>query len=89
MEVDPDRLARIGQLLVDELLIDPPAATLDLVEAGLIDSLGFMTLFAALESVFGLEIELDDMDLDNFRSVAMIATFLDTKLGVVDRPESR
>ena len=54
----------------------PVAAEADLLDAGLIDSLALVTLIVAFEDTFGVQLPLDDFDIDRFRSVASIADFL-------------
>lgn len=63
-------------VLRESLLLDPPDSTTDLIDGGLIDSVGFMELFLLLEDEFGIQIELDDLDLDHFRSVDRLASFV-------------
>lgn len=69
-------IARILRLLRDSLFLDPPSCEADLVEGGMIDSMGFMELFALLEAEFGIRIELGDLDLDHFRTVERMAAFV-------------
>ena len=44
-----------------------------LVKAGALDSLGFVELLVHLEREFAVKISIEDLELDNFRSVARIA----------------
>ena len=53
-----------------------PAVDIDLFETGLIDSLVFIDLLLALEEEFSMEIALDRVNLDDFRSIARIASFI-------------
>jgi acyl carrier protein len=69
-------IARIRGQLRDSLFLDPPSTETDLVEGGMIDSLGFMDLFIILEDEFGIEIEPGDLDLDHFRTVERMASFV-------------
>lgn len=70
----------ITQFVVEEFLPDlrpgELAADLDLVEAGVIDSLGLLKVIAWLEDRFG--ICADDVELapENFRSVEAIDAFV-------------
>ncbi|MEU5029301.1 acyl carrier protein [Streptomyces milbemycinicus] len=70
-------LARLG----DSLLLDVTDRTMDLVDAGVINSSGFMTLFAELEEEFGIGIGAADMRLENFRTLSLIARFVLAKRG--------
>jgi acyl carrier protein len=60
----------------DRAGIQIPVAEADLLDAGLIDSLALVTLIVAFEDTFGVQLPLDDFDIDRFRSVASIAEFL-------------
>lgn len=40
----------------------------DLVDEGLLDSLEIVTIIASIEEKFGIEIDPDDIDPDNFQS---------------------
>ena len=71
--------ARIMRLLRDSLLLEPSNTNTDLIEGGVIDSAGFMELFVLLENEFGIQIELADLDLDHFRTVQDIASFVINK----------
>lgn len=70
----------ITQFVVEEFLPDMRpdelAADLDLVDSGVIDSLGLLKVIAWLEDRFG--ISADDLELapENFRSVAAIDDFV-------------
>jgi acyl carrier protein len=71
--------ARIARLFSDALQRDVPAPDTDLFEAGLLDSLGFVDLLVHLEREFGTRIALDDLEVDNFRSIDRIADFVSTR----------
>jgi acyl carrier protein len=66
---------------------DAPSPDVDLFETGVLDSVGFVELLAALEQEFGCLFELDDLEIDNFRSVRAIAAFVGgSRGGELDRP---
>ena len=77
--------ARIIRLFSDALQRDVPTPDTDVFEAGILDSLAFVDLLAALEREFGIGIALDDLEVDNFRSVARIADFVAARTVVGDR----
>jgi acyl carrier protein len=60
--------------------MQPPSPDKDLIESGTIDSLTFVELLTRLEQEFSIRIPLDDLDLDQFRSIARISDFIQTKL---------
>jgi methoxymalonate biosynthesis acyl carrier protein len=67
---------RIGNVFVQHLHIQPPSPDKDLIESGIIDSLTFVELLARLEQEFSIRIPLDDLDLNQFRSIARIREFV-------------
>ena len=71
---------RIGNVFVQHLHIQPPSPDKDLIESGTIDSLTFVELLAHLEQEFSIRIPLDDIDLNQFRSIARIGEFIRTKV---------
>jgi D-alanine--poly(phosphoribitol) ligase subunit 2 len=68
--------AQVADVVVERAGIDVPDFSTDLLEAGLIDSLALVTLIAALEETFAVQLPLDDFDVDRFRSVDTMAEFL-------------
>ena len=71
-----DAAERISTLLGDRLGVDVPDADVDLIEAGLIDSLALVTLIVGLEDTFGCQLPLDGFAVDRFRSVRSMVGFL-------------
>lgn len=67
---------RISKLLSERIHIEAPSAETDLMESGLLDSLSLVEMMAGLEEEFGIKISFDEIELDNFRSVARIAEFV-------------
>jgi acyl carrier protein len=65
---------------------DVPSCDADLFEAGVLDSIGFVELLAALEQEFGFVFQLDDLEVDNFRSVRAIAAFIAGSGAATGRP---
>jgi acyl carrier protein len=53
----------------------------DLIGSGLLDSLALVDLLAQLEHEFGVQISLDELEVDNFRSIASIAAFVARQRG--------
>lgn len=51
----------------------------DLLAGEVIDSLGIVQLIAFLEGSYGIEVDDDDLDPENFRSVDSIVTFVASK----------
>jgi acyl carrier protein len=68
---------RVLRLFGDELSIDVASPTTDLIETGLLDSLALVELIAAIEQEFQLDVALDALEIDAFRSVESIAAFVE------------
>lgn len=71
----------IRDFIVNDMLHGNLAASLgnddQLVESGIIDSLGVMTLLSFLEENFAIQIPSDDLSPENFASVSTIATLVE------------
>lgn len=78
---------RIGQLQAvvrERLGVDVPDAETDLFAEGLLDSLVFVDLVMLLEEQFGLQVDLAEVDFEQFRTLSRIAALLpdsSTRLG--------
>lgn len=72
--------SRITRLIRDTLHFDVPGADTDLMASGLIDSMGLVTLVVDLEQEFGCEIPLEAFDIECFRSVDRMASFMQSAL---------
>ena len=70
---------RLARLFTDRLHTEVPAADTDLFETGILDSLRFVELLAALEEAFGIRVSVEDLEIDDFRSLSRIADFLAAK----------
>jgi acyl carrier protein len=60
-------------LFVEQLQVEVPSASTDLIEAGLLDSPKFVELLLCLEQKFGMRWDLNELELDHFRSVQRIS----------------
>lgn len=79
---DPEVLRdRIARIFATEMNLTVPSDDTDLFETGIVDSLSFVTLLAQLEEEFGLTTSLDDLEFDNFRTIARIAEFIAARNG--------
>ena len=75
---------KLTELFARKLNLDPPTVDTDLVGTGLLDSLMLIELLAQLEGTFGVSISTDDLELDNFRSIASIARFVAQRTAVAE-----
>jgi D-alanine--poly(phosphoribitol) ligase subunit 2 len=80
--------ATVTQFIVDEFAPDIDASELDpdydLLENGIVDSLGLLTILAWAEDQFGLTIDVGDIGEDDFRTVRAICSLID---GAVRAPQ--
>jgi acyl carrier protein len=67
---------RIARLFSGILSIDIPSSDTDLFDAGVMDSLAFVELLVQLEREFGVTTSVDDLEIDNFRSITRIADYV-------------
>jgi len=71
--------ARIAQLFADRLQVEVPAAEVDLFAAGIVDSLMFVKLLAVLEEQFAIRVSFEELEIDDFRTLRQIASFVAAK----------
>ena len=67
---------QIRALFSEVLNIEVPSDETDLIDGGFLDSLALVELLVEIEQRFGVAIPLDDLDIDDFRSVARIAQLI-------------
>jgi acyl carrier protein len=79
---------RIANLFSTALNRDVPSVDSDLFDTGVLDSLAFVELLFHLEQEFGVSTSVEDMEVENFKSIACIAHFLTTR-GVSPSVQSR
>ena len=72
-----DRLARI---FAEALHMEAPAIDTDLFDTGMLDSLAFVELLLRLEQDFGVSVSVDDLELDNFRTLGRIVGFVGARV---------
>jgi D-alanine--poly(phosphoribitol) ligase subunit 2 len=66
-------IERLGALFTERFHIEVPSADTDLLETGILDSFQFVELLFQLEQHFGLRVSIDDIDLEDLRTLARIA----------------
>ena len=76
MSGDHDVLPKITALFRDKLELDVPSPETDLLQPGLMDSLKFVDLLVHLEQEFGLTISVENLDVEDVRSLTRIADFV-------------
>ena len=68
--------SQITKLLVEKVHVEVPSPTTDLMETGLLDSLTLVELIVGIEQQFGIEVPLEEIEIDHFRSIERIAGFV-------------
>ena len=66
-------IQRLGSVFVESLHIEAPSEDTDLFETGILDSFQLVELLLQIEQRFGFQIKIDDIDLDDLRTLARIA----------------
>ena len=69
---EADVEARVHRIFRDGLELQVDVGT-DVMASGMLDSLAFVRLLVSLEEEFGLEVNLAEMDLEDFSSVSSVA----------------
>ena len=78
---DSNTLAQqISALFAEKMHLQVPSLDTDLINTGLVDSLMFVGFLAQLEQEFGIQLSLQDLELDRFRTVTRIAAIVATKV---------
>jgi methoxymalonate biosynthesis acyl carrier protein len=71
----------VAEIFSLKLHVEVPSFDYDLFETGILDSLQFVELLFQLEQQFGVRISLDEIDLENFRSIERISLMLANQNG--------
>ena len=66
-------IERLGAVFVESFHIEVPSADLDLLESGILDSFQMVQLLLEVEQRFGYRIKLEDIELDDLRTLSRIA----------------
>jgi len=80
---------RLRAVFVESFHIEVPSPDTDLLETGVLDSFQFVELLFQLEQRFGLRIKIDDIDLDDLRTLARIARLVAAKGGAAEASAAR
>jgi acyl carrier protein len=69
-------ISRLNALFLDQLSIEVPGPDTDLIETGMLDSMKLVELLVLIEQEFGIRIELEQIEIDDLRSVRGIADMI-------------
>ncbi|MFP3942047.1 MAG: phosphopantetheine-binding protein [Thermoanaerobaculia bacterium] len=67
---------RVQRIFLERMQFDVHSVEEDLFDSGVVDSLSFVELLVHLEEEFGTRIEIEELDLDDFRTISKIARVL-------------
>ena len=70
IDVVKSYLHQYFQPQIDALGLGAPTDEMNLVESGLIDSFGLMTLVQTVEEHFSVEVDLSEVDIEDFTTFA-------------------
>jgi acyl carrier protein len=66
-------IGQLDALFVENFHIEVPSSHTDLLDSGILDSLQFVELLVQLEQRFGLRIKIEDIELNDLRTLSRIA----------------
>jgi D-alanine--poly(phosphoribitol) ligase subunit 2 len=76
MAASTELQGRIARLFGEKLNVEVPSIDMDLYETGVLDSMAFVELLAFLEKEFEVRVGLNDLEIDNFRTIRKIVKFV-------------
>ena len=76
---------QLAELFREALAIEVPSPDTDLIETGRLDSVGVVELVLELEARFGVRVEMDALELDDFRTLRSIAAFVAERRSALPR----
>lgn len=81
MQAHEEHLTRlvgeVGRLITSTLLVEASTPEDDLLATGVLDSMTLINLLATLEERFGIRIALDELQIDDVRSILSIARLIE------------
>jgi acyl carrier protein len=69
--------ARLKAFFSEKLSVEVSSVDTDLAQTGILDSLALVELLTYIEKEFGTEVSLDNVEIEDFRSVSRIAEYVD------------
>jgi len=75
----------VEMLFRDSLNINVASQDTDLIDEGLLDSLMLVDLLMYLERDYRITIDIGDLDVDNFRTILAIESFIARRRGTQTR----
>jgi len=75
-----DTVSTLMGMFSEDMNVNVPSAEIDLIDAGIMDSLMLVDLLFQIEAKFNISIPLEELDMDNLRSVQSIAAYIDGRV---------
>ena len=75
----PPLFRAIGKLIAEKLLVEVHSPEDNLLATGVLDSLTLIELLLNLEHHFGMRIPLDELQIEDVRSIRSIARLVESK----------
>ena len=82
-DLDTPLHEQIITILREALQVEVASVDTDLMAIGVLDSLAVVTIIGELEERLGIELPLDELEIDSFRTVSGMAEFVGA--GMPDR----
>lgn len=80
-----ETIAEVQGLLAEKLFIEVDSPHAELLSTGLLDSLGLVQLLVHIEEKFGVRIALDEIEIEDLRSVSSIAALVNKQPSALAR----
>jgi methoxymalonate biosynthesis acyl carrier protein len=80
-ETNGQSLGVLRTIFLEKLAITVETADTDLLETGLVDSVTLVELVLTLEERFGVSLPFEDLEIDDFRTLARIAALIERSTG--------
>jgi len=87
-EADRRAIQEIQEILAAKLLAQVDSPDEDLLQAGILDSLALIQLLVHLEERFGVKILLEELEIEDLRSVRSIARMVIRQKRMPDTPKT-
>jgi acyl carrier protein len=75
-ESDEQLIGEIRGIFADRLAIEVESPVVDLLDTGLVDSVTLVELLLVLEQQFSVSLPLEDLEMEDFRSLGRIANLV-------------
>jgi acyl carrier protein len=79
--------AMLQTIFREDLQVEVPLPETDLFRTGILDSIKVVEMLLCLETRFGLHVEFDDLEIENFRSINAVNEFVKTCISEQHAPE--